>query len=81
MPTDLSANIAKILLIEKGELSRSDLASLPWINDSKEVDLIISILLHSLDAEIRQRKIESSIPEWEDYIVLLSKPKTVLIQS
>jgi hypothetical protein len=81
MNTDLCTRIAKLLLLEKGELSRSDLASLPWVNnDDNEIDLIMSILLRSMDTKIVQRKIESSFPEWEDYIVLLSKPKSSLVR-
>jgi len=81
MANEINTNIAKLLLLKKGELSRSDLASLPFIENENEIDLIISILLHSMDTTIVQRKIKSSIAEWEDYIVLLSKPESTLVRS
>ena len=67
MTNDFHTNIAKLLLLEKGELTRSDIASLPWIKYDREIDLLISTLLQSFDAELRQRKIDSSFPEKEDY--------------
>ena len=76
MPTEISARLASMLLLQKGELSRSDIAAFPWVEGEEEVDLIISLIVKTLDAEIQQRKVESSlIPEWEDMIVLLSEPR------
>lgn len=73
MPIDITAKIAKRLLIQKGELYRSELAALPWIQDEQDIDLVIELLRSSCDAEIQQRKIKhSSIPEWEDVLVLMA---------
>ena len=74
MPSAMSAKLASMLLLQRGELARSDIAAFPWIEDDKEIDLIISIILRNMDATIQQRKIESSIlPDWEDTIILTSK--------
>ncbi len=73
MPIDITAKIAKRLLIQKGELYRSELAALPWIQDEQDIDLVIELLRSSCAAEIEQRKVKySSIPEWEDVLVLIA---------
>ena len=72
----MSAKFASMLLLQRGELSRSDIAAFPWIEDDKEIDLIVSIILRNMDATMQQRKSESSIlPDWEDTIILASKPR------
>jgi len=73
MPLDISVKLASLLLRHKGELSRSDIAALPWVENEDEVELIISMILRDVDAELQQRRIESSlIPDWEDVVVVKS---------
>ena len=73
MPFDFSTRLVTLLLIHKGELSRSDIAALPWIEDEDEVELIMSALLKEADVELLQRRVHSaSIPDWEDVIVVKS---------
>ena len=80
MPYDVSARLASILLRQRGELSRSEIAALPWIEDDSDVDLIISILLRNSNITIRQQRIDSALlPDWEDTLVLESKPTPISI--
>ncbi len=73
MPFDVSARLAVMLLMHKGELSRSEIAALPWIEDEDEVELIMSALLKEANVELLQRRVLSaSIPDWEDVIVVKS---------
>ena len=73
MPIDVTTRLATLLLMHKGELSRSDIAALPWIEDEDEVELIMSALLKDADFELLQRRVHSaSIPDWEDVIVVKS---------
>jgi len=76
MPFEISERFITLLLRHRGELSRSDIAALPWIEDEEEVELLISILLQDVNVELEQRRVESaSIPDWEDVIVLKSNPR------
>ena len=81
MPSNITAvRLAGMLLLHKGELSVDDIAALPLVEDEEEAALIISMLLRCFDAEIQQRRVESSaIPAWEEVILLKSKPKPVAI--
>lgn len=71
MPFDITTRLVALLLMHKGELSRGDIAALPWIEDEDEVELIMSTLLREADVELLQRRVQSaSIPEWEDVIAV-----------
>lgn len=80
MPLDVSTRLATLLLMHKGELSRGDIAALPWIEDENEVNLIMSALLDDADFELLQRRVRSaSIPDWEDVIVVKSTSRKLLL--
>jgi len=66
-----SARLVTLLLKRTGEIARSDISALPWIEGDEEVDHIIAYVLSNTSAHIQQRRIESAtIPEWEDIVVL-----------
>ena len=72
----ISAKLASMLLLRRGELSIDEIMALPFVEDAEEASLIMSMLALHFDADIEQRKVASSVlPEWEDVILLRQKPK------
>lgn len=71
----IGTRLAGALLLQKGELSISDIMALPLVEDEEEAALLMSVLLRCFDAEIEQRRVKASIvPAWEEVISLRSKP-------
>lgn len=74
----ISAKLASILLLRRGELSINEIMALPFVEDVEEASLIMTMLALHFDADIEQRRVASSVlPEWEDIILLRQKPEPI----
>jgi hypothetical protein len=81
MPDRISSTkLASLLLLQKGEVSIHDILALPFVEDTEEASLIMSILVRHFDTEIEQRRVTSSVlPSWEEIIHLRHMPKPAAI--
>lgn len=67
----IGLKVSIMLLLNSGEVSKDDIRSMPFFNNSNEPEAVIQFLLENYNVEICTKKISSEpIPEWEEVIRL-----------
>lgn len=69
----LGLKVASALLLHHGEVSVSDIRSLPFFVSPEEPESVIRAILSNYNVELYTRKVSSEpIPEWEQVIRLMT---------
>ena len=73
---EIGLKVVSALLLHYGELSMTDIRSLPFFVNPHESEAVIQFLLKRYDVEIYTKKVSSyPIPEWEEVIRLKESPR------
>ena len=68
---NISLKLAAALLLQKGELTISDIRALPFVDSEEFAKVIAFSLQNRFNAEWGQRKIQTSgVSHWEDVLLL-----------
>lgn len=67
----LGLKVATALLMHEGEVSMTDIRSLPFFVSPEQPEAVIQAILGSYNVEVYTRRVSSEpIPEWEEFIRL-----------
>ena len=67
----LALKIAEALLKHRGEITLDDIKAIPFIEDTREAEMIATFLSNKFNAQIFTRRIsQSGIASWEQIITI-----------